>query len=83
MLIYPNLAGARAQQRLSEISEQLWDYQLQTLGTYSFVFSWGASEAQHQPLAEAMATASENMVETRNSRKSASADRSGRQRVTA
>ena len=83
VLIYPNLAGARAQQRLSEISEQLWDYQLQTLGTYSFVFSWGASEAQHQPLAEAMATASENMVETRNSRKSASADRSGLQRVTA
>lgn len=82
VLIYPNLAGARAQQRLSEISEQLWDYQLQTLGTYSFVFSWGASEALHQPLAEAMATASENMVETRNSRKTASADRS-RQRVTA
>lgn len=83
VLIYPELNGARAQQRLSEISEQLWDYQLQTLKTYSVVFSWGASEAQKQPLAEAISTASEHMAETRNSRKSSTSDRSRRQRATA
>lgn len=83
VLIFPELNGTSAQQRLSEISEQLWDYQLQTLGTYSVVFSWGASEAQNQPLAEALLIASENMAETRNSRKSAASDRSRRQRATA
>ncbi len=83
VLIFPELNGPSAQQRLSEISEQLWDYQLQTLGTYSVVFSWGASEALNQPLAEALSIASENMAETRNSRKSASSDRGRRQRATA
>ena len=83
VLIYPELNGAQAQQRLSEISEQLWDYQLQTLKTYSVVFSWGASEAQKQPLTEALSTASEHMAETRNSRKSSVSDRSPRQRATA
>jgi GGDEF domain-containing protein len=82
VLIFPGLCGAAAQQRLSEISEKLWDYQLETLGTFSVVFSWGASEAQRQPLAAVLNIASENMAETRGSRKAA-ADLGAKRRATA
>lgn len=83
VLIFPGLSGAAAQQRLSEISERLWDYQLQGLGTFSAVFSWGASEAQQQPLAEVLFTASENMAETRSSRQNNQGDSGQKQRATA
>lgn len=83
VLIYPRLTGAAAQQRLSETAERLWDYQLQTLGTFTVVFSWGATEAQRQMLAEALTTASENMVETRGTRKNVSSEPGQKQRATA
>jgi GGDEF domain-containing protein len=83
VLIFAGLSGAAAQQRLSEISERLWDYQLQGLGTFSAVFSWGAAEAQQQPLSEVLFTASENMAETRSSRQNNQGDSGQKQRATA
>lgn len=83
VIVFPHLSGAPAQQRLSELAERLWDYQLQTLGTFSVVFSWGASEAQNQPLADALGIAYENMIETRGTRKNASSDPGHKQRATA
>jgi GGDEF domain-containing protein len=83
VLIFPQVSGAKAQQRLAEISERLWDYQFQNLGTFTAVFSWGAAEAQMQPLSEALALASESMLETRGSRKHATPDPSEKQRTTA
>ncbi len=83
VLIFPKLTGAPAQQRLSEISEKLWDYQLQSLGTFSVVFSWGASEAQSQPLTATLNIATENMAETRSSRKHTAAESDTQRRATA
>ena len=83
VLLFPNLTGAPAQQRLSEISEKLWDYQLQSLGTFSVVFSWGASESLRQPLTTALNIATENMAETRGSRKHAAAEADTQRRATA
>jgi GGDEF domain-containing protein len=83
ILIFPRMAGAAAQRRLSELSERLWDFQLRNLGTFSVVFSWGATEAVRQPLADALGAATERMVETQNNRKSATMDRGRRRRATA
>src|SRR5262249_48253701 len=37
VLIYPNQCGASAQRRLSEIAQQLWDFQLAAMGTFAIV----------------------------------------------
>lgn len=83
VIVFPRLVGAPAQQRLSEFSKKLWDYQLQTLSTFSVVFSWGASEAQNQTLGEVLNIAYENMIETRGTRKNASSDPGRKHRATA
>ena len=83
ILIFPRTAGSGAQRRLSELSERLWDFQLRNLGTFSVVFSWGASEAQREQLSETMASANDRMMETQSSRKSVSMDGSRRRRATA
>ncbi|MCX6610056.1 MAG: diguanylate cyclase [Acidobacteria bacterium] len=83
VLLFPKLTGAPAQQRLSEISEKLWNYQLQSLGTFSVVFSWGASESQRQPLTAALNIATDNMAETRSSRKHSAAESEPKRRATA
>ncbi len=82
VLIFPKLTGAPAQQRLSEISERLWNYQLEALGTFSVLFSWGGSEAKRQTLASALNIARENMTETKSSRKTSTSD-GGQKRRTA
>ena len=83
VLLFPKLTGASAQQLLSEISEKLWNYQLQSLGTFSVVFSWGASESKRQPLTIALNIATENMAETRSSRKHTAAEAEPKRRATA
>ncbi len=83
VLIFPKTSGAGAQRRLSELSERLWDFQLRNLGTFSVVFSWGASAAQREQLSETMGSANERMMETQSSRKSVSMDGSRRRRATA
>lgn len=79
ILLFSNLTGAAAQQRLSTISEELWNYQRQTLGTFSAVFSWGAHESTALPLEQALSTAADNMTETRANRN----DSGQRHRATA
>src|SRR6202034_2599222 len=57
--------GANSQRRLNHISERLWNYQLRGIGACSILFSWGGVEVQDQPLAEAIASATERMRETK------------------
>jgi hypothetical protein len=69
LLIYPQERGASAQRRLSEIAQQLWDFQLRSLGSFQILFSWGGVEVRSESIAEAIASASERMQETRRGRK--------------
>src|SRR5208337_1335098 len=41
LLIFPEEHGASAQRRLSQIAQQLWDFQLRALGAFQILFSWG------------------------------------------
>ncbi len=69
LLIYPGERGASAQRKLSEIAQQLWDFQLRSLGTVSILFSWGGVEVRSESIEEAIASANERMQETRRGRK--------------
>ncbi len=70
VLLFPGVTGSATQRCLSETSERLWDYQLQSLGTFNAVFTWGAASSVNQPLSEALALADDNMNETRSNRQS-------------
>lgn len=69
LLIYPEERGAPAQRRLSQIAQQLWDFQLRSLGTFQILFSWGGVEVRSESIEEAIASASERMQETKRGRK--------------
>lgn len=69
LLIYPNERGASAQRRLSQIAQQLWDFQLRSLGTFQILFCWGGVEVRSESIEEAIASANERMHETRRGRK--------------
>jgi hypothetical protein len=69
LLIYPQERGASAQRRLSQISRQLWDFQLSSLGSFQILFSWGGVEVSGESIEEAIASASERMQETKRGRK--------------
>ena len=69
LLIYPGERGAQAQRKLSQIAEQLWDFQLRSMGSLSIQFSWGGVEVRSESIDEAIASATERMQETRRSRK--------------
>lgn len=69
LLIYPRESGASAQRRLSLIAQQLWDFQLRSLGSFQILFSWGGVEVQSESIDEAIASASERMQETKRGRK--------------
>jgi hypothetical protein len=69
LLICPGERGAAAQRRLSEIAQQLWDFQLRCMGKYSVLFSWGGVEVRSESITEAIASATERMQETRRGRK--------------
>jgi len=68
LLIYPGERGASAQRRLSQIAEQLWDFQLRSMGSLSILFSWGGVEVRSESIDEAIASATERMQETRRGR---------------
>lgn len=68
-MIYPQERGASAQRRLSQIAQQLWDFQLRSLGTFQILFSWGGVEVRSESIEEAIASASERMQETKRGRK--------------
>jgi hypothetical protein len=69
LLICPSERGAAAQRRLSEIAEQLWNFQLRSMGNFSILFSWGGVEVRSESIDEAIASANERMMETRRGRK--------------
>lgn len=81
VLVCPGEAGAQSQRRLNHISERLWDYQLRGIGACSILFSWGGVQVKDQPLAEALASATERMRETKRSGHSASSTVARRQAV--
>jgi len=68
LLIFPGERGASAQRRLSQIAQQLWDFQLRSLGEFSILFSWGGVEVRSESIDEAIASANERMQETRRGR---------------
>jgi hypothetical protein len=74
LLIYPGVRGAAVQRRLSEVAQQLWDFQLRSLGQFSVQFSWGGVEVRSESIEEAIASATERMNETRRGRKVLSMD---------
>lgn len=69
LLIYPNERGASAQRKLNQIAQQLWDFQLRSLGQFQILFSWGGVEVTSESIEEAIASANERMQETRRGRK--------------
>jgi hypothetical protein len=75
LILCPGERGAPSQRRLNHISERLWDYQLRGLGTRSILFTWGGVQVQNQSLAEAVASATDRMRETKRTGNSASAAR--------
>jgi GGDEF domain-containing protein len=79
VLVFPGETGIAAQRRLNMISERLWSFQLRSLGAFSVMFSWGAVEIQGETLADATASASERMYQTKRNRKTVSLE-SGRSR---
>jgi hypothetical protein len=74
LLIYPGVRGVAAQRRLSEVAQQLWDFQLRSMGQFSVQFSWGGVEVRSESIEEAIASATERMNETRRGRKVVSMD---------
>ncbi|MBL8213473.1 MAG: diguanylate cyclase [Bryobacterales bacterium] len=74
VLVFNKEAGPEAQRRLSTISERLWNFQLRSLTSFSVFFSWGAVEVQGETLADAAASASERMYQTKRNRKTVAMD---------
>ncbi len=70
VLLFVKESGAGAKGRIQAVSERLWDFQLRSLGAVSVILSWGAAEAEGEPLAHAVERAREQMIETRRSRRS-------------
>ncbi len=69
VLICPSERGASAQRRLARISRELWDFQLESLGDFQILFSWGGVEIDNEPVEDAIEQANMRMQETRRARK--------------
>lgn len=74
LLLCPGEKGVEAKQRLNQISERLWDFQLRGIGNFSLLFSWGDVQVDGELLSEAVASALERMHQTRRARKTVSLD---------
>jgi hypothetical protein len=74
LILCPGLEGGAAQSRLNRVAEQLWDYQLRGVSTWSILFSWGGADVHLTRLSEAIAMATEQMRQTRRGRKMVSVD---------
>jgi len=74
LILCPGLEGGAAQSRLNRVAEQLWDYQLRGVSTWSILFSWGGADVHLMRLSEAIALANEQMYQTRRGRKMVSVD---------
>jgi GGDEF domain-containing protein len=74
IVVCPGATGAAATNRVQQLSENLWDFQLRSLVSFPILFSWGASESGLMPgmprvLADSVDRAREQMLETRRSRR--------------
>lgn len=69
LLVFQDEHGVEAQRRLTTISELLWGFQLRSVPTASSFFAWGAVEVMNEPVADAVASASERMHQARRNRK--------------
>ncbi|MCX6637189.1 MAG: hypothetical protein NT090_19205, partial [Acidobacteria bacterium] len=69
IVVFPNEKGAAAQNRIHQVTERLWDYQLRALAAFSVLFSWGAVTVDEESFSEAVAFAADEMSETRDSRR--------------
>jgi len=74
LILCPGLEGGAAQSRMKRVAEQLWDYQLRGVSTWSLLFSWGAADVHLKRLSEAVAMATEQMCQTRRGRRMVSVD---------
>lgn len=74
LIVCPGVEGSQAQQRLNQIAEQLWDYQLRGVSAWSVLFSWGGADVHYERLPEAIAIANERMNQTRRGRKTVSVE---------
>jgi len=74
LVIYPGMRGATAQRKLSEVAQQLWDFQLRSMGQFSVQVGWCGDEVRSESIEEAIASATERMNETRRGRKVLSMD---------
>lgn len=81
VLVFTNENGSVAQRRLNGLSERLWDFQLRSLGNFSVMFSWGATEANGETFADAVEAASERMRETRHNRRTISMEKTRLKKV--
>ncbi len=70
VLLYPKERTAEARRRLSLVAQQLWDFQLGSLGALQIRFNWGAVEVCAEPIDKAIAAAIERIEETKQGRKS-------------
>jgi hypothetical protein len=70
VLVYPKERSAAARRRLTQVAQQLWDFQLGSLGALQIRFSWGGVEVSAEPIDKAIAAATERMQENKNVGKS-------------
>ena len=68
ILVCPNESGSSGQKRIQQVSQQLWDFQIRSLGASSVTFSWGAVEARGDTIANAVGSARERMRQTMRNR---------------
>jgi GGDEF domain-containing protein len=81
ILVFAGENGSVAQRRLNGLSERLWDFQLRSLGNFSVMFSWGATEANSEAFADSVEAASERMRETRHNRRTISMEKTRLKKV--
>jgi hypothetical protein len=68
LIVCPGAQGPEAQNRLNDVSERLWEFQLRGIGTHTVRFNWGGVEVQNRPLVQAIASATERMRVTKRMR---------------
>jgi hypothetical protein len=68
LLIFPSERGVSAQRRLSQVAQELWDFQLTSREACSILFSWGGVEVSGECIDDALESANERMQETRRKR---------------
>ncbi len=69
VLLFAGETGVAAKRRIQLVSERLWDFQLRSLGSFSVIFSWGASESTGDSALNTVRFAREQMLESQRNRR--------------